>query len=97
MMRAIPLEAALFLCPERAADFVGLDRDTLWRWAKRGVTGYGYPLRVAHHQSHFLVDERDVRVIAKVQLTFPLLRGPPRREKREEMKRYAFRLRAAEP
>jgi hypothetical protein len=94
-MRVIPMRGSLFVCPGRAADTVGIDEHTLWHWAKRGVTSYGYPLRTVHHQGHRFIDERDVRVIARVQLDFPLVRGPPRRDRREEMKQYALRLRGA--
>jgi hypothetical protein len=94
--RVIPMNGRIFLCPERAAAITGVTSASLMRWAKRAFTSYGYPLNVVRLQGHRLIEERDVRVIARVQRDFPVrCGGPGPRQRQEAMKAYAEQLRAA--
>jgi hypothetical protein len=94
--RVIPINGTIFLCPHRAAKITGLASSCLLDWAKRAFTSYGYPLNVVRLQGHRLIEERDVRVIARVQRDFPIrCGGPGPRQRQEAMKAYAEQLRAA--
>jgi hypothetical protein len=96
MQSPILVQRGFFVCPNQAALTVGLTGHCVWTWAKRQVTSYGFPLRVVKHRGHIFIAEEDVRVLERVNRDFPLARGGPGDQKRrEQMKQFAERLRAA--
>ena len=94
VQNVIPAENKLWMCPEAAAVVVGLSNECIRKWVRRGCSSYGYPIRtIAIHQRR-MVDEVDVRVLAATQRQYALGKGPLPSGRREELRSFAFRLRA---
>jgi predicted site-specific integrase-resolvase len=78
-----------YIHPTRAAQMIGLTMATIANWTKAGVTTYGLELTVRRQGKHRLIPEREAVIMAELNKTYPLRKGPIPADQLDDLKRAA--------